>query len=138
MVAKTNGSNENQGEIQEMNRDIEALEAKLKNLIEFALPRCVATYSCSLRQNYYHEKSGMLFVDAAIAEISGDESNGISLLIKEIIPLQVHRYGASVWTKSVCVSFSTKLWTPSTRLTTIVLKVGTSIFFPQINFATMP
>ena len=49
------------------------------------------------------------------------------------------RYGTYVRKKSVwVVSFSTKWWTLSTRLTTIVLKVGTRFFFPQTNFTTMP
>ena len=70
-----------EGKIQEINTDIKALEAKLKNLTHFALPRCIATYSCGLRQNYYHKISRRtFFVDAAIAKIGDDESNDILLL----------------------------------------------------------
>ena len=48
------------------------------------------------------------------------------------LSLQVHM---QIWhiglyeIRRSCVSFSTKLWTPSTRLTIIILKVETSLFF---------
>ena len=45
-------------------------------IIDFGLPRCIATYSCGLHRNY-STSAGTFYVDAAIAKISDDERDHI-------------------------------------------------------------
>ena len=72
----------NESNIRTKKHDIEALELNLRHLTNHKLPRCIATYSYGLQQNY--EKSGKkFFVDAAIAKINDDEHDGILSLIQK-------------------------------------------------------
>ena len=55
---------------------VETTEKELKKLIDFVLPRCIATYSCGLNKNYCTDGE-TFYVDAAIAKISDDERDHI-------------------------------------------------------------